>query len=455
MSKIMVVDDEKSVCWAFEQFLNDESHESIIASNAQEAIEKLKSEKPDLVIMDIRMPGNMDGLSALEEMKKIDPSIFVIMMTAFGTMQTAIKAMQAGAFDYILKPFDDLDQVKLIIDRALKAHKQKQELDYLRSEIMGKYQKDNIVGNNPKMQEIYKLIGTLTTNDITVLIEGETGVGKELVAKAIHYNSDRKDKPFVTVNCAGLTETLLESELFGHEKGSFTSAITQKEGKFEIAQHGTILLDEIGDISHKMQTTLLRVLDDKMFERVGGNKPIKMNARIITSTNKDLEQQVQNGNFRADLYYRLRVMRIHIPPLRDRKDDIPLLVRHFIGMANENLGKDIKDVEPKVMEMFLNHNWQGNVRELENIIKSAAVLCKGSLILPEHIPDSIKKNSQQFSYKELDYAISKAFKEKIALGSKNLYEEIINYVENYLVNMALDEAEQNQVKASLILGISR
>ncbi len=455
MSKIMVVDDEEAVCWAFEQFLKEEEHETIIASNAQEAIKKLESETPDLVIMDIRMPGEMDGLDALAEMRRIEPDLYVIMMTAYGTMQTAIKAMQSGAYDYMLKPFDDLDQVKLIIDRALKSRKQSQELTLLRSEVMGKYQKDNIIGNSSKMQEIYKLIGTLTTNDVTVLIEGETGVGKELVAKAIHYNSPQKDKPFVTVNCAALTETLLESELFGHEKGSFTSAISQKEGKFEVVQDGTILLDEIGDISHKMQTTLLRVLDEKKFERVGGTKPINMRARIIASTNKNLENEVQAGNFRADLYYRLRVMRIYIPPLRERKEDIPLLVRHFVEMTNENLGKNIRDVDTKVMDILLAHNWQGNVRELENMIKSAAVLCKGDVILPEHIPDNLRKYSPQIDHSTLDSAIASALMDKVKTGSKNPYEDITNYVESFLVNMALEQAEQNQVKASSILGISR
>jgi nitrogen regulation protein NR(I) len=455
MNKIMVVDDEEAVCWAFEQFLKEEGHETIIASNAQEAIEKLKSEMPDLVIMDIRMPGQMDGLDALLEMKQIDPDAYVIIMTAYGTMQTAIKAMQSGAYDYILKPFDDLDQVKLVIERSLKARKQSHDLALLRSEVMGKYQKDNIIGNSPKMQEIYKLIGTLTTNDVTILIEGETGVGKELVAKAIHYNSPRKDKPFVTVNCTALTESLLESELFGHEKGSFTSAISQKEGKFEVAQNGTILLDEIGDISHKMQTTLLRVLDEKEFERVGGNKPIKMNARIIASTNKNVEKEVQSGNFRADLYYRLKVMRIYIPPLRERKEDIPLLIRHFIEMVNENLGKKIKGVDPKVTEFLLAHDWQGNVRELENMIKSAAVLCKGDIILSEHIPDNIKKSPTQFDNKALEATMANVFMEKIKSGSKNPYEEITEYVGSFLVNMALDQADQNQVKAASILGISR
>lgn len=455
MSKIMIVDDEEAVCWAFEQFLKEEGHDAIIASNAQEAIDKLKSEIPDLVIMDIRMPGQMDGLDALSEMRRIEPDLYIIIMTAYGTMQTAIKAMQSGAYDYILKPFDDLDQVKLIIERALKAHKQSQEIKFLRSEVMGKYQKDNIVGNSSKMQEIYKLIGMLTTNDVTVLIEGETGVGKELVAKAIHYSSSRKEKPFVAVNCTALTENLLESELFGHEKGSFTSAINQKDGKFEVAQDGTILLDEIGDISHKMQTTLLRVLDEKEFERVGGNKPIKVNARIIASTNKNLENEVKAGNFRSDLYYRLRVMRIYIPPLRERKEDIPLLVRHFIEMSNENLGKKIKDVDQKVMESLLAHSWNGNVRELENVIKSASVLCKSDIILLEHIPDSIRKDKLQYEYSDFESAIANVFKEKIKSGSKNPYDEIVNHVENFLVNMVLNQADQNQVKAASILGISR
>jgi len=455
MSKILVVDDEEKVCWAFEQFLKEEGHAAIIASNAQEALEKLDSEVPELVIMDIRMPGQMDGLDALAEMKRLDPDIYVIIMTAYGTMQTAIKAMQAGAYDYIVKPLD-LDQVKLVIERALKARKQSQELTLLRSEMISKYQKDNIVGSSPKMQEIYKLIGTLTTNDVTVLIEGETGVGKELVAKAIHYNSNRRDKPFIAVNCAALTESLLESELFGHDKGSFTGAVIQKQGKFEVVQDGTILLDEIGDISPNMQTKLLRVLDKREFERVGSNKPLRMDARIIALTNRDLSAEVKAGNFRADLYYRLRVIHIYIPPLRERKEDIPLLVQHFIDMSNENLGKHIRDANDKVMEILMDYDWQGNVRELENIIKSAAVLCKGDIILLEHLPESIKKPLSQASiYTAFDSAINNTFMEKIRSGSHNPYDEITEHVSNYLVQMAIGQSDQNQVKAASILGISR
>jgi len=455
MSKILVVDDEEKVCWAFEQFLKSEGHTALIASNAQDAIEMVTSESPELVIMDIKMPGSIDGLDAIIEMKKIDPNIYIIIMTAYGTMQTAIKAMQSGAYDYIVKPID-LDQIKIVIDKALIARKQSQELAMLRSEVMGKYQKDNLVGNNPKMQEIYKLIGTLTTNDLTVLIEGETGVGKELVAKAIHYNSPRKDKPFVAVNCAALTESLLESELFGHEKGSFTGAVIQKQGKFEVAQDGTILLDEIGDISLKLQTKLLRVLDKREFERVGSNRPLKMNARIIASTNKDLSLEVQSGNFRSDLYYRLRVMYIKIPPLRERKDDIPLLVRHFIEMANESLGKKIIGVDDDVMDVLLEYDWSGNVRELENAIKSAAVLCKGDLILPEHLPSSIKRIEHSSSvYHSLDSAIADVLMQKIQSGSTNPYDEIIDHVGSFIIKTTLDQYKQNQVKAASVLGISR
>ena len=455
MSKILVVDDEEKVCWAFEQFLKEEGHTAIIASNAQEALEKLSSDAPELVIMDVRMPGQMDGLDALAEMKRLDPDIYVIIMTAYGTMQTAIRAMQSGAYDYIVKPLD-LDQIKLVIERVLKARKQSQELAILRSEVMGKYQKDNIVGNSPKMQDIYKLIGTLTTNDVTVLIEGETGVGKELVAKAIHYNSPRKDKPFIAVNCVALAESLLESELFGHEKGSFTGAEIQKQGKFEVVQDGTIFLDEIGDISPKMQTKLLRVLDKREFEKVGSNRTLKMNARIIASTNRNLSSEVQSGNFRTDLYYRLRVMHVYIPPLRERKEDIPLLVRHFIEMANENLGKHIRDVDDSVMKLLMAYDWLGNVRELENIIKSSSVLCKGDVILPEHLPESIKHSPSQYSfYATLDSAIASAFAEKVKSGSPNPYDEITEHVGNFLVHKALDQVDQNQVKAAVILGISR
>jgi len=454
MSKVLVVDDEEKVCWAFEQFLEEEGHTPLIASSAQEALEKVMVEKPDLVIMDIRMPGQLDGLEALTEMKKLDPEVYVIIMTAYGNMQTAIEAMQAGAYDYIIKP-PDLDQVSVVIQKALRSQKLSRELTLLRSEVMGKYQKDNIIGQSPQMQDIYKLVGTLTTNDVTVLIEGETGVGKELVAKAIHYNSPKRGRPFITVNCAALTETLLESELFGHEKGAFTGAVGQKQGKFEVVRDGTLFLDEIGDISPKTQTKLLRVLDDGEFERVGSNKTLKMSARIIAATNRDLVRAVRAGRFREDLYYRLRVFSIHIPPLRERKEDIPLLSAFFVDMSNQELSKQIRGVDPGAMELLLTYNWPGNVRELENAIKSAAVSCRGDVILSEHLPQGITRTSQEPGCAALEAALGEIFREKVRSGASNPFKEITEYVDELLVEMALQQADQNQVKAAALLGISR
>ena len=454
MSKILVVDDEESVCWAFEQFLKEEGQSPLIASNAQEALEKVTAEKPDLVIMDIRMPGQMNGLEALAEMRKLDPEIYVIIMTAYGDMQTAIEAMQAGAYDYIIKPLD-LDQVGVIIQKALKAQKRSRELELLRTEVMGRYQKDNIIGKSPEMQDIYKLIGALTTNDVAVLIEGKTGVGKELVAKAIHYNSFRRDRPFVAVNCAALTETLLESELFGHEKGAFTGAISQKQGKFEIVKDGTLFLDEVGDISPSTQTKLLRVLDHGEFERVGSNKTLKMSARIIAATNRNLAEATQEGHFREDLYYRLRVFSVHIPSLRERKEDIPLLVRHFVDMSNQELSKQIKGVDSGAMDLLLAHDWPGNVRELENVIKSAAVLCRGDVILQEHLPSRLTLVPQGPGYAALEAALEKILREKTESGSLEPYKEITEYVESLLVKKVLQQVDQNQVKAAELLGISR
>jgi len=454
MSKVLVVDDEEKVCWAFEQFLKEEGHTPLIASSAQEALEKVMVEKPDLVIMDIRMPGQLDGLEALTEMKKLDPEVYVIIMTAYGNMQTAIEAMQAGAYDYIIKP-PDLDQVSVVIQKALRSQKLSRELTLLRSEVMGKYQKDNIIGQSPQMQDIYKLIGTLTTNDVTVLIEGETGVGKELVAKAIHYNSPKRGRPFITVNCAALTETLLESELFGHEKGAFTGAVGQKQGKFEVVRDGTLFLDEIGDISPNTQTKLLRVLDDGEFERVGSNKTLKMSARIIAATNRDLVRAVRAGRFREDLYYRLRVFSIHIPPLRERKEDIPLLSAFFVDMSNQELSKQIRGVDPGTMELLLTYNWPGNVRELENAIKSAAVSCRGDVILSEHLPQGITRTSQEPGCAGLEAALGEIFREKVRSGASNPFKEITEYVDELLVEMALQQADQNQVKAAALLGISR
>lgn len=453
MSKVLVADDEEKVCWAFEQFLKSEGHNPIIASNAQEALEIVINEKPELVIMDIRMPGQMDGLDALVEMKKIDSEVYVIIMTAHGNMQTAIEAMQSGAYDYIIKP-PDLDELSVIIQKALKSQELSRELSLLRSEVMGKYQRDNIIGKSPQMQDIYKLIGALTTNDVTVLIEGETGVGKELVAKAIHYNSPRRDRPFIPVNCAALTESLLESELFGHEKGAFTGATGQKQGKFEVAQDGTIFLDEIGDISPNMQTKLLRVLDDRTFERVGSTKVLKMSARIIAATNKDIASAAETADFREDLYYRLKVFSVHIPPLRERKEDIPLLVRHFIELVSQELNSPMKDVDPRAMEMLIAHDWPGNVRELENVIRSSAVLCRGEVILPEHISPKLGNISQEPAYAALEVALREILKNKIQSGSTTPYDEITEYVDRFLVETGLQLAD-SQVEAAEMLGISR
>ncbi len=454
MSKILVADDEEKVCWAFEQFLKEEGHTPLIASNAQEALEKMTQEKPDLIIMDIQMPGQLNGLEALTEMRKLDPEAYIIIMTAHGNMQTAIEAMRSGAYDYITKP-PDLDQLSVVIQRALESQKLSRDLTLLRSEVMGKYQKENIVGKSQQMQDVYKLIGTLTTNDITVLIEGETGVGKELVAKAIHYNSSRRDKPFITVTCAALTETLLESELFGHEKGAFTGAISQKQGKFEVVQDGTLFLDEIGDISPSIQTKLLRVLDDREFERVGSNRILRMSARVIAATNRDMEEAVQEDQFREDLYYRLKVVSVHIPPLRQRKEDIPLLVRHFMEVSNQELNRQIKGVEPRAMELLLDHSWPGNVRELENAIKSSAVLCRGDVILPEHLPSKITRISQKPIYAALEDALGEIYREKVQSGTPTPYEQITEYIDEFLVEMALQQVDQNQVKAAELLGISR
>jgi nitrogen regulation protein NR(I) len=454
VSKILVVDDEEKVCWAFEQFLSEEGYTAIIASNAQEALDKIASENPDLIIMDIRMPGKMNGIEALTEIKKLDPNAYVIIMTAYSDMQTTIDAMQAGAYDYIIKPLN-LDQVCVIIQKALKSRELSHELSILRSEVMGKYQKDNIVGKSQQMQDIYKLIGALTTNDVTVLIEGETGVGKELVAKAIHYNSPRKDRPFINVNCVALTETILESELFGHEKGAFTGAISRKQGKFEAAIDGTIFLDEIGDISHNVQTKLLRVLDDREYERVGSNETLKMSARIIAATNTDLVEAVKAGKFRDDLYYRLKVVSIHIPPIRERKDDIPLLVRYFIDMAAQELNKQIKGTDPGTMEILMAYDWPGNVRELENVIKSAAVICRGDVILPEHLPSRLTKKTLGSEYSALEEVLGGLLRAKIQSGSKSPYNDITEFVDKFLVETILQQVDQNQVKAANLLGISR
>ena len=459
MKTVLVIDDEEKVCWALEQFLKDEGYKPIIANNAEEGLRKVEAEKPNIVILDVRLPG-MDGLEALKQIKSLNPGIHVIIITAFDFFETTIKAMQLDAFDFVAKP-PDLDEIKKIIDRAIKAQELSEGLSPPEIEPAEKYLLDKLVGESSQMQEIYKLIGAITTNNVTVLIEGENGTGKELVAKAIHYNGPRKNKPFVPVNCGALPNSLLESELFGYEKGAFTGANGPKKGRFELAGGGTLFLDEVSIMSPALQVKLLRVLEEREFEHLGGTETIKVDVRIIAATNENLASMVQSGTFREDLYYRLKVISFNLPPLRERPADIPLLVNHFLSAANIELGKQLKGLDSKAMELLLKYDWPGNVRELENAIKSAAVFSRSDVILLEHLPPEIiagpRKTEREASVLEsaLEHILKAKVKQAISQNSKNLYDDILRMVDKSLINLVLQELNDNQVKAARLLGISR
>jgi two-component system response regulator PilR (NtrC family) len=373
--KILVADDEQSMREFLDIMLKKEGYKVSLASNGEEVVKLVDNDLFDLVLLDIRMP-KLDGISALKKIKVIAPETVVIMITAYASADTAIKAMKEGAYDYITKPFK-VEEIKLIIKNALEKKNLQKENILLKQVVRDRYHFGNIIGQSPKMMALYDLLEKVSPTKTNILIAGESGTGKELVAKAIHYNSVRKEKPFVTLNCGAIPESLIESELFGHMKGAFTDAIATKKGLFEVADEGTIFLDEISELPLLMQVKLLRVLQDKEFKRVGGTEDIRVDVRIISATNKDLEEAVKEKHFREDLFYRLNVIQIKLPPLRDRKEDIPILASHFLKKYSEELNKNILKTSPEALQILLNYEYPGNVRELQNIIERAVALESG------------------------------------------------------------------------------
>jgi len=373
--KILVADDEQSMREFLDIMLKKEGYKVSLASNGEEVVKLIDNDLFDLVLMDIRMP-KLDGISALKKIKSTSPETVVIMITAYASADTAIKAMKEGAYDYITKPFK-VEEIKLIINNALEKKNLQKENILLKQVVRDRYHFGNIIGQSPKMMALYDLLEKVSPTKTNILIAGESGTGKELVAKAIHYNSIRKEKPFVTLNCGAIPESLIESELFGHMKGAFTDAIATKKGLFEVADEGTIFLDEISELPLLMQVKLLRVLQDKEFKRVGGTEDIRVDVRIISATNKDLEEAVKEKHFREDLFYRLNVIQIKLPPLRDRKEDIPILAGHFLKKYSEELNKNILKTSPEALQILLNYEYPGNVRELQNIIERAVALESG------------------------------------------------------------------------------
>lgn len=394
MERILVVDDEKSMRDFLSIMLKKSGYDVTTATDGEEAVKILHKDIFDLVITDLKMP-KMSGLEVLKTVKELSPDTVVILITAFASTETAVEAMQEGAYDYITKPFQN-DEMKIRIRKALEKRRLIAENLLLRKELEGSAVFENIIGKSESMDKIFEIVKKISDSMSNILIYGESGTGKELIARAIHFNSRKKDKPFVTVNCGALPEGLLESELFGHMKGSFTGAIFNKEGLFEVANGGTIFLDEIGETTPAIQVKLLRVLQDKEFKRVGGTKEIRVDVRIIAATNKELAKAVEEGKFREDLYYRLNVIPVTLPPLRERREDIPLLANYFLNKFNRSMDKKIKGFSQKAMDLLCNYEWKGNVRELENMIERAVALSNSEIITPEHFPD-IFKNAERGS----------------------------------------------------------
>jgi two-component system response regulator AtoC len=384
MKSILVIDDNRLIRQTFKSHLTSEGFEVSLAADGREGVEEFRKLEPDLVILDIHLPV-LDGLEVLKQIRQIDPHAYVIMITAFDDMRTTVEAIKLGAFEYICKPID-YDELLLSIRKAQRVQEMGSKLDYLVTEASQEWSIDNIVGRTSPMREVFKTIGMLSRSTTTVLVRGESGTGKELVARAIHYNSMNREEPFVAVNCTALAEGLLESELFGHVRGAFTGAVRDSRGKFEIAQRGTIFLDEIGDISPNLQAKLLRVVENREFSRVGGERVQRTEARIIGATNRILEDLVRRGQFREDLYYRLKVVEIKLPPLRERREDIPDLVAYLLEKVNRQLHTNVRKVPEAVMKMLVSYDWKGNVRELENALTRAVTLAHGDVLMAEHLP---------------------------------------------------------------------
>lgn len=432
---IMVVDDEEVMRESLAAWLREDGYTVDTAESGKEAIEKTKLKEYAIYFIDLKMPGGYDGIETMMEIRKIQPDASIIIVTAYATVDTAITAMKEGAQEYIVKPCNP-EEISLLVSRIIKIKNLQRENSILRKKLSKQYNFCDIISKNPKMTEIFGLIKEVASLRSTVMIQGESGTGKELIARSIHYSGDRSAKPFVGVSCAALTESLLESELFGHEKGSFTGATGQKKGKFEIADGGTIFLDEIGDISPKLQLNLLRILQERNFYRVGGTEQIDVDVRVIAATNRNLEEAVREGKFRDDLFYRLNVINIHIPPLRDRREDIPLLVHNFIERISPELGRDVNDISEGALKILLNHNWPGNVRELENAVERAIVTCKTKVLTDDDFMFLANHGNEKKGW---------------AIPVNLTLEEI----ENQAITATLQRTHGNIKESAAILGIDR
>ena len=445
--KILVVDDEMIVCESCQRILEEEGYEVEIALSGKEAFEKMKAHPFDIVITDLKMPG-IGGMEILKTFRKEYPDSIIIMITGFSTVETAVEAMKLGAFDYIPKPFTP-DEVSIVVKKAIEKKSLMLENIYLRQELQEKYGFHNIVGKSKKMQEIYRIIAKVAMTDSTVLITGQSGTGKELIARAIHFNSPRREKQFVPVDCAVLSENLLESELFGHVRGSFTGAVTTKPGLFEVADGGTVFLDEVGNISLSIQAKLLRVLQEREFTPVGGTKAKKVDIRLIAATNKDLEKMIKEEVFREDLYYRLNIVPLYLPALKERQEDIPLLAVHFLKKYAEEMGKAIKGFTPEAMERLMRYPWPGNVRELENVVERTVVMIDDEMIRVEHL---ILPGQQEKEILENQIPMTSGELKEI---KKQVREKAVEEIERAFILSALERHQWNVTRAAEEVGMLR
>jgi nitrogen regulation protein NR(I) len=458
MPTLLIVDDEPNVLYSLEKGLGSETLAVITAGKAGQAIAMVEKQRPDAVILDVRLP-DMSGLDAFDRICRIDPRLPVIIITAYASTETAIEAMKRGAFDYLLKPID-LRELRDAVAKALQISRMARVRAVFDQDDEADASVDRIVGLSPPMQQVYKDIGRVAPQDVNVLILGESGTGKELVARAIYHHSQRSGRPFLAINCAAIPESLLESELFGHERGAFTGAERRRIGKFEQASGGTVFLDEIGDMSVATQAKILRLLQDGRFERVGGNETIQTDVRVIAATNQNLEELIAAGRFRQDLYYRLKVFSIYLPPLRQRMDDLPMLVEHLVKRFCRELGKPLHTMLPETLEALQEHDWPGNIRELQSAIKYALVQATGEVLSPKCLPDSVQAarpgappSPAGPGRGTLD--IAGLVRRLLDAGEHDVYRRVQLEMDRILLDQILRHAEGNQVMASQLLGISR
>ncbi len=456
--RILVADDEESIRWVLSKALSKQGYSVDLAKNGNEALSLFRNNRYDLAVLDIKMPG-LTGLELLSRFHEERPEMLVVIMTAESSMKNAVEAMKHGAYDYLTKPFD-LDALDGIILKAKKALKVHDEVSRLKDEVKERYQPERtIIGTSQPMQEIYKVLGKIAPSDVTVLVTGESGTGKELIARAVHYNSPRLSKPFLALNCAAIPRELLESELFGFEKGAFTGATERKIGKFEQANGGTLFLDEIGDMPLDLQAKLLRVLQEKEVTRTGGSATIPVDVRIVAATNQDLQEKVRSKEFREDLFYRLNVLPLQLPPLRNRREDIPLLVDFFIERARLDHAMTTHGCTDEAMLLLKNYDWPGNVRELENTILRACLLTPDQVLTPGDFPDLAREATTQESDSSLESIIARKLNASLSQMEvnelNNLYEMVLHQMERPLIRIILEKTRGNQVRAAEILGINR